>query len=414
MTTRAKPVSHTKNKAAKTPFIDTQFKLAQNQANDTKSAVKKPDTDAPAPAPQAEIKVPKPLSTETPTASMSPKEKTFGETVLSYVPESVRDILPEFLGGNPVKSTPDIEREVVKRDEKHSQERNDRLLNAVGFTANVLTGGALTACATKNSNVNKTTQPIKPAIKQDKRVNEKDEKTIRDVLTRFNISPTDDELTYSEKDNYTQIPDDLKKRLGEDSESLKAVAGYTDADNNGGNVQAFVFKEAVKDQAKLFHNPAEDFQHYVIINEVGNKALYSHGIDEKKSELVTELMSAKSSKELAYKAHFVVMHRSYNSGEKFENYRLIDDAFEKATSQVMKRHGIGGAVDDHMNVQNEVMSVTRITEENARKTGKKIEYMDLMDDFIDSIARKANLPSESIRGELYEDYFSQLDKTAKP
>ena len=144
--------------------VDDLFKLAQNQANDTKSAVKKPDTDAPAPAPQAEIKVPKPLSTETPTASMSPKEKTFGETVLSYVPESVRDILPEFLGGNPVKSTPDIERKVVKRDEKHSQERNDRLLNAVGFTANVLTGGALTACATKKPETSKpkTATPTPP------------------------------------------------------------------------------------------------------------------------------------------------------------------------------------------------------------------------------------------------------------
>ena len=159
MSAHIKSASHAKKSSSGKTKIETAFKAAQkfDLAKSSVPKIAKFETRAP----QTDSKTPDAAVVVTNAASMSPREKTFSEQVLSYVPESVRDKLPTWLGGNPVKTTPDIEREVAKRDTQKIDERNDRLLNAVGFTVSAMTLGQL-ACSTSPEKTNKPVTPATP------------------------------------------------------------------------------------------------------------------------------------------------------------------------------------------------------------------------------------------------------------
>lgn len=266
---------------------------------------------------------------------------------------------------------------------------------------------ALTGCSPKaslekapESTATPKSAPNKKSEKQHHELPGEDKKIVREILGRFDIHPSYEDLTYDIHEKFDELPADYRQRM-----HLEPSVGLNTVDPLDGIVRAHVFTNEINHMCKIFSisdTDKLDYLRYVRINEVGAKAFIANtSAINMDIELVAEAMAAKASPRHAYMHILYFIQNERRGTHEGLNYKKMLAAAKKSSSAVLNSYGI---YDDFDSIIKNY--ATRAKEKGITATG------DIHRQLMEELARDTHMASRDIEYILSDAYARELDQNA--
>jgi hypothetical protein len=259
--------------------------------------------------------------------------------------------------------------------------------------------------------ISQATAIDKSSEKQSLPLSDQDKIIVKDILKRFGITVTDDDLTYDELKAWNELPADYRKRVDPNRIDLDRL-GSVAVDPKDNKIRAYIFRNLLEQRSKDYSVDVKIYARFVAIQEAGAKALLAKAkITTARAELVTELMSGRVDPQLAFMTVLPYITAA-GSGQNYPDYILLVGSAAHALLEVMTNYQIGETEEERLKL---VISTLFEQVELADKNGIKDQRV-ITENFVSKLAEKAKIKVSTTKlfDAFARAYVEALDEKAYP